>query len=243
MLFESLHHELLTFVFGNRCPSEEKIQEMILRCSDLFTFLAEKRSLHYLSHPQTLQGYLLYFVPITLHKLYKVLLEITRHPLFLSNYEELRILDLGCGPAPALLAFVELEKQNLFPRLALHYTGVDFDYTSLQVAEKLVQKLIPLSPRIRYQFLRRDLRTGKVFQEFRKLAPQFVILSNLVGELETQGITATEVAQRLKPLATNDTHLATIIIEPATRKTSQTLHKLRDLLLEHNRLSLCTMYR
>ncbi|MGC8778113.1 MAG: hypothetical protein ACP5Q4_05495, partial [Candidatus Caldatribacteriaceae bacterium] len=119
MPFEALSEILPHYVFENEKPSQEQIKRMVFAASDLFTIQERERPLHYFVQKEALKGYLLYFVPVNLHKIYLVMKEILRHPSFVARAKEMRILDLGCGVAPSILAFLELQEEHSLPGVRL----------------------------------------------------------------------------------------------------------------------------
>ncbi|MGQ9474084.1 MAG: small ribosomal subunit Rsm22 family protein [Candidatus Caldatribacteriaceae bacterium] len=222
---------ILKYVFTSCKPSQEEIKRAILSASDLFTFEEEKRPLHYFGKKEIRNGYLLYFVPLNLKKIYAILKEIHRHPLAFPQGKSLRILDLGCGVAPSLLAFFEFYREKEPSNIQFDYLGIDMDVNALRIARDLVQIMIPSTWRGTYNFLKLDLRKESTFIEAKEFRPHVTIMANSLGEITLQGISPMTMAKRMGTfLHMKDAIL--ILLEPGTKRASQGLHVIRDSIIK-----------
>jgi len=229
MVFTALYEVLPEYALGkNHNPSA--IKRAILATSNLFTFETKWRPLRYFAQREALQGYLLYFVPVNLNKIYRVLGEVLRHPSLRIEEGEIRILDIGCGVTPSVLAFLELKRHGFFPEVHFDYTGVDMDSRAIAVAQELLQTFVDPAEKIHYRFLKMDFRKEGNVMAMSGFRPHFLTISNALQEIIEQGVSLNcfikSVAMSFKE------NVVAIFIEPGTKKASQTLHALRDSLLQ-----------
>lgn len=235
-LLEELNAVIPYYVFGHRTPSQEEIRHAIVAASDLFTVCEEERPFQYFARKEVLRGYLLYFLPVSLNKIYFILKEIARHPALRPSPGNVSILDLGCGITPSILAFLELCKEGEFSEIHLDYTGIDMDPNALKVARDLAQTLIPPERRVSYRFLKMDLRQESSFNELKRFHPHILIMANSLGEIVSQGVPLANLSKRLATFIL-ESNLTAIFIEPGTKKASQRLHLLRDFFVQQYRIT------
>lgn len=235
-LLEELNTVIPYYIFGHRMPSAEEMRRAILSASNLFTFCEEERPFQYFARKEVLKGYLLYFLPVSLNKIYFVLKEILRHPALRPNQGNVNILDLGCGITPSILAFLELYREKEFPNVHLDYTGIDMDPNALKVARDLTQTLIPPERRVNYRFLRMDLCQESNFSELKSFHPHILIMANSLGEIVSQGVPLANLSKKLGILILEN-NLTAVFIEPGTKKASQRLHFLRDFFTQQYRIT------
>ncbi|MEN3188844.1 MAG: small ribosomal subunit Rsm22 family protein, partial [Atribacterota bacterium] len=235
-LFQELDTVIPHYLFGRRTPAQEEIRRAIVSASSLFTFGEEERPVRYFAQKEVLKGYLLYFLPVSLHKMYFTLKETFRHPALRTTTGSLRILDIGCGITPSIIALLELYKQENLPPIHFEYTGVDVDPHALRVACELMTMLVPSHYQISYQFLKMDLRKAGSFTELKNLHPHLLLMSNSLGELVSQGVPLMDLSKKLGAFILED-HLTAIFIEPGTKNASQRLHFVRDFLIQQYRIT------
>ncbi|MCX7667337.1 MAG: small ribosomal subunit Rsm22 family protein, partial [Atribacterota bacterium] len=236
MILEKLNTIIPYYVFGHHKPSQEEMRYAIISVSDLFTFHEEERPFQYFARKEVLKGYLLYFFPISLNKIYLTLKEALRHPALRPKKGNLNILDIGCGITPSILAFLELYSEQHFPGVHLDYTGIDADPNALKIARDLMQTLIPPEYQVNYRFLKMDLCKEASFAELKKFHPHFLIMSNSLGEIVARGTPLMNLANKLGTFILENNSIA-VLIEPGTKKASQRLHHIRDFFIREYQIT------
>jgi hypothetical protein len=217
--------------------------------SDLFTQERPRTLPTYFTHPRFRSGYLLYFLPLQAAKFVTIL---QLHPLALKAALDhadkagvLRAADLGAGPGTAslalLLSLLEQRERPTIPRIELEW--VDTNRQILEEGKHLVEGLADHFPKLRGKVTVRT-HVGSWTDASRLIAEKcsLVILGHVLNEA-AQSV-RTRDAQVGEPLSQRHTDelwnslLAlgegggTLIVEPAGRRPSQGLSRLRDALLE-----------
>lgn len=220
----------LKLAFQNKIPTKQQLKNLILRCSDIFTFLDSKRPVDYMKNQDFLSGYLIYFVPVSLSKVYNVLKEIFRHPLIFQK-KELKIADIGSGPAPAIVSFFRILQEKIVSLRYIKYIGVELEEKTIELARKIIENLMPKNLSVNYEFLKADASDLKTYIKLKELKPDIMIFSNSLGEiLENKRLTEEDFVKFIKYFTYESFTL--ILIEPGTKKSASRLHMLRDRLIK-----------
>lgn len=226
----------LKLAFPDRTPSNKQIKQLILRTSDLFTKAAKLRPSNYMNFDEFIKGYLLYFVPVNLNKTYRVLKELFFHPVFHSQ-KDLKILDIGCGPAPALISVFDLIRENIINPQYLRYVAVESEEKAIDMAKELIEKLKPEKTKLKHEFIKADASDIRIYLNLKQIKPDIVIFSNSLGEILDKGSIRIEDFINMLRLFVYKNHSVNIVfIEPATKKSSIRLHYLRDAVIEELKL-------
>jgi ribosomal protein RSM22 (predicted rRNA methylase) len=225
-------HIFLDIAFPNKNSSKRQIKNLILKISDIFTFNASFRKSDYMNREDFLRGYILYFVPVNIHKQYSIFKELFRHPVF-KDIKDLKILDIGCGPSPALLSLFYLVKEDIIDFKHLRYLGIEAEEKAIHIAEKLIRALKPKKTSLKIEFINADALDLKTYQKLRKIKPDIVIFSNSLSEIfEKKEMSLENFINLIKFFASINPNFTLIIIEPGTKRSSTALHSLRDLLIK-----------
>lgn len=241
MLFEYAYGENLS---GMSFPASmlsrlPEIARSVARLSHLYTRERNRLPEGVLNEKELRQAYLTYFLPSNLFKLKGILGEIWRHPMgqeFLSP--NLRVLDLGSGPATHPLGFLDLAV-NAGPSFrSLEFVAVDRLAANLRDAQSIFSRHLAYlqhsgwSVPCRLWTEEADLTRSpnlKLDQAF-----DFVILGNVINELFLNerdrlkrccSLVASVASRWLAPRG------FLILLEPALKETSRDLLQLRDQLL------------
>jgi len=227
------HYNLFfNLAFPNKVPTKQQIKNLILKVSDLFTNLEAERPADYMNSKEVLTGYLIYFVPVNLSKIYNIFKELAMHNKFLKK-NELRIIDLGCGPSPAVVPIFDLIEEGKLRINHIRYAGIDSEEKALKIGEKIVQKTKPEKVSIKAEFIKGDLLDLSLYKTLRDIKPDIIIFSNSLGEIfDKRGINIDEFINLIKPFTYKNPDLTLILIEPGTKKASMRLHEIRDNLIE-----------
>jgi ribosomal protein RSM22 (predicted rRNA methylase) len=190
-------------------------------------FTSERAQLKgdYLTRPELRAGYLLYFLPINFTKAGFVLQQI---PKKFWQRPQFRVLDLGCGPATASLAFAdELQRQN--PNAELEIQLIDQNKGILKDGQTLLKgwyEDLKFTKPLRLQTFSHHLPRVRLQGKF-----DLIILHHVLNEFSRWG--AQERAEWLFPLLQH--HLKSdglmLAIEPALKRPGRELMALRDHLL------------
>lgn len=227
---------LLKLVFPNRNPTKEQIKKLILKVSDLFTFSEAKRDRDYLKDSELLRGYLLYFTPVNLSKLLSLFLELARHQVFFRN-KDLKVIDIGSGLAPSVIAIFELIERGKIYLEHIRYVGIERQQSLLEPAISLIERFKPKGLDLKYDFFIDDCSKRESYLKIKDLKPDLVIYSNSLGEILEEGnLRVDDFPELIKPLTYKNPDFTLIIVEPATKRASMRLHRVRDRLIETVRL-------
>src|SRR5207244_10186595 len=149
----------------------------------------------------------------------------------------LRVLEVGSGPGAGLLAVLDhLAQRGDATHRGSEVIAVDRSREALQEAETLwgdISKTRPGGLSVRLEPVRRDLERPAARRSWKTGAFDLVILANSLNELFR---TATDpIARRVKLLESLLGALASdgtcMLIEPALRETTRSLHEVRDRLV------------
>lgn len=220
---------LLKIAFKNKVPPKQQLKNLILRTSSFFTFLDIKRPIDYMKNPDFIRGYLIYFVPVSLSKLYSVFKELFSHSAIFHK-KDIKIVDMGCGPSPAVISFFKLWKENIISFKYIRYIGVELEEKAIEIGEEIVKKFKPESLAVKYEFLKADVSEKLI--ELKELQPDIMIFSNSLGEIfDKKTLTEQDFIQVIKHFTYKNEEFTLVIIEPATKKSAMRLHRLRDALI------------
>jgi ribosomal protein RSM22 (predicted rRNA methylase) len=219
--------------------SQEKLAQAVADLSRRFT--KERGSLKevYLDDQLFAAAYLQYFLPVNLAKI-QVLLDEMPEP---EAGQHFSVLDLGSGPGTGPLAVLDWWHQQELPH-TLSVTAVDGSAAALKQARELWDRYRKAAEvgGASLQTCEEDLERRPWVEQVRNKGPfDLIILANCLNEIHTDAndpIEAraglvTECLSRLTP------HGTLMIVEPALRETSRSLHQVRDRLLHEQR---CTVY-
>jgi SAM-dependent methyltransferase len=194
--------------------------------SDLFTSERGTLDQGYLNKPPLRAGYLLYFLPINFAKACYVLNEL---PSEFWSQKKYRVLDLGCGPASASLAFLtQLQKSQ--PKAEVELILCDQNKNILRDAQALIHSCEGIS-KIKIQLVEREARRFQFTGEY-----DLILMSHVLNEWVKSS--ASERAEWLLPkLHQHLTSQGVIaILEPALKRPTRELMGLRDHLVESKEL-------
>lgn len=202
----------------------------VTKLSAQFTSSRSQLKGDYLSRPEFRSAYLLYFLPINFTKAAYVFRQL---PASFFKRKSLRILDLGCGPATASLAFLN-ECAGRKPGASIRIDLVDQNRNILTDGKNLLDfwylALRSLGP-LRIQAQRTSVTAFRNSQRY-----DLIILHHVLNEM-TQW-KAHQRAQWLKHLLENNLKKDGVLalVEPALKRPGRELMALRDHLLETCRL-------
>jgi len=218
--------------FPNKEPTKQQIKNLILKVSDLFTNLEAERQADYMNSQEILKGYLIYFVPVNLSKIYSIFSELAMHNKYLRK-NELRIIDLGCGPSPALVPIFHLIEEEKLKINHIRYAGIDSEEKALKIGERIVKELKHEKVSIKAEFIKGDLLDLSLYKNLKDIKPDIILFSNSLGEIfDKRGLNIDEFINLIKPFTYKNPELTLILIEPGTKRSSMRLHKIRDNLIE-----------
>ena len=239
LVFEYAYGDESSTAFPDRViPYLPGLAESVARLSEIYTRRRDLLPEGILEAKELRQAYLTYYLPASLFKLKAILNEIWCHPLsreFLT--QDLRVLDLGCGPGTGSLGILDLAVDSDAPFKSLEFVAVDQLAANLRDAQSLFTRYaehlhhtgwsVSCKLRTEEADLTRPLKLdGSTFN--------FVILGNVINELfpgerdrlKRCSSVVSSVADRwLSPRG------FVILIEPALRETSRDLLQVRDHLL------------
>lgn len=228
---QDLPEFLLKLIFKDKTPTKQQLKNLILKASDLFTFLDSKRPEDYMKNQDFLRGYLAYFVPVNLAKIYSLLKELFRHPLISSN-KDLKIVDIGCGPSPAILPVFKLFEEGIISLSYVRYIGVELEERAIQFGREIIERFKPKNLSVNYELLKADAADVKTYIELKELRPDIMIFSNSLGEIfDNKGLRQEDFIKFIKYFTYHNERFSLIIIEPGTKKSALRLHGLRDSLI------------
>ena len=223
--------------------------------SELFTEERAKGLATYLNHPKYRSSYLLYFLPLQAAKFLTIYqLHFQAIEAALENAEKtgvLRIVDLGAGPGTASLSLLLLLlNQKLV--LGKTFPKIEFEWFDTQEAimndgKALVEQLADSFPKLRdkvkvtthwmpwWKATSSLLNAKKGSAQSKSPDPNVSLV--LIGHvLNESNAPAREVNQFWNDLMQIAGGGGTLIVEPAARRPSQDLSKLRDYLFESGHL-------
>lgn len=212
--------------------------------SRLFTKDRAERQRTYLDDEIHRAGYLAYFLPVNLAKVQALLDEMPQPE---ADGRLLTVLDVGSGPGTGALAVLDwLRQQPGGGQWGLEVVALDQSKQVLREAEQFwaayvrtagVQSatLVPV---------RADVAKGRCLDEARTRRPEgydLILAANVLSEIGDGSRDALEKRTALVEglLGLLAPHGSLIIMEPALRDTSRSLHEVRDALLVKRA---CTVY-
>jgi ribosomal protein RSM22 (predicted rRNA methylase) len=199
--------------------------------SSLFTVARDHLGQDYLADPILRRAYMLYFLPVNQAKAKSVLAEIPPPP-----QRPLRLLDLGCGPGAGSLAFLEYLSTIGVRNPGIDLLAIDRSRDALRDLEALWTDVcgtlqFAFAPRLQLQTL--DLERPGRDAPWKRTLFDIIVVSNVLNELfrdkqDATGRRMKLIGQLLDALAPDG---SLILIEPALRETTRSLHEMRDQLL------------
>jgi len=180
----------------------------------------------YLNRPPLRSGYLLYFLPINYAKAAWVFFQL---PSTFWSRNTFRVLDLGCGPATASLAFLTAVQQKC-PEAPLEFQLVDQNKAILRDAQQLLNSWsseLKLTRPPKIETFSRELRRHRLQGKF-----DLIVLNHVLNEmLQTTALDRGQwlLAKVLPFLKPNG---LLVVLEPALKRPNRELMALRDHLLE-----------
>jgi len=229
---EDFMHGLLVSLQARCGEPDRRVADGVLTLSRLFTKQRDELGANYFADPALRRAYLLYFLPVNAAKVASLLREMPALPA-----RPLRVLDVGSGPGAGLLAVLDhLAQRGDATHRGSEVIAVDRSREALQEAEALwgdISKTRPGGLSVRFETVRRDLERPAARRSWKTGAFDLVILANSLNELFR---TATDpIARRVKLLESLLGALASdgtcMLIEPALRETTRSLHEVRDRLV------------
>ncbi len=249
MLSPMLQRTLTDWLGLEGLPERDPVRYQMLcqsvaELSRLFTKDRAERQRSYLDEASLRAGYLAYFLPVNLAKVQALLDEL---PALEPGERPVTVLDVGSGPGTAALAMLDwLQQQPGARPRAVDAVVLDQSAHALREAEKFWTVYTraagiadaTLAP------LRVDLAKGRwldVLRTQRSGGFDVIIAANVLSEV---GDGMKDVIERRTALAEGLLSLlapqgSLMIMEPALRDTSRSLHQVRDALLAKQ---VCTVY-
>ena len=219
--------------------SQKRLSSAVLELSRLFTKGRSALSSFYLESPALAAAYLNYFLPVNLSKIQVLLDEMP----VVQPEEPFTVLDLGSGPGTGALAVLDWWRQQRM-NAALTVVAVDRSTTALHQMESLWSEYYRTAglTRVSLQACEADVERSLWLQEVQPKAPfDLIILANCLNEIHSDVKDPIELRARLvtEALSLLEPSGTMMIVEPALRETSRSLHQVRDRLLQEKR---CTVY-
>ncbi len=217
----------------------ECLIEGVLRLSDMFTRREHGPGVAYFEEPELRAAYLAYYLPVNLGKV-QLLLDELQPVLSTTSIKEFRVLDIGGGPGTGALGLVDwCRSQSAMPASSLRMTVVDRSPQVLRLCEEVLKaygEQHPAQPIVSLETVKCDLELS-LFSALREVRKgdvyDLIIIQNCLSELflgdpDFIGRRTTLVVELLNYLAAGG---SLMLIEPAMRSASRSLHHLRDKLL------------
>ncbi len=204
----------------------------VIRLSTILTRERDTLSASYLRDRALREAYQAYFLPPNLAKIQALLCAFPLKDRAVLERENLRILDLGCGPGTASLGALEFFASEKI-RPALTFVAVDQVSENLKITEELfyasrgMHNLVASLKTVRSSIEHSVHLAEKPFD--------LIILSNVLNELFIHE--KEPIARRIALVQKILDHFLSpdgncIIIEPALRETSRALLGVRDGLID-----------
>lgn len=216
--------------------------------SRLFTKDRSKLTREYLNDPVHAAAYLRYFLPVNLAKIQVLLDELPQEWIGRQRDYQLHVLDVGSGPGSGALAVLDWLNQR-HPDCVRHLAVVAVDSSAdmLNQARRLWNGFCRESGFTRGSLtafegdLERPVKGGWYGQITQRAPYDLIILANCLNELFVDHVdpigAKADLVSGLLPLLAQDGTV--MIVEPALRETSRSLHHVRDRLLQEKH---CTVY-
>ncbi|MBZ5537487.1 MAG: small ribosomal subunit Rsm22 family protein [Acidobacteriia bacterium] len=226
--------------------SPAALARAVAKLSAFFTSHRGARPEDYLADPDSRAAYLAYFLPANYSKLEAVFDEMK--PQLVEqvarkrsdDQRPFRVLDVGAGPGTMTLAALEY-LHALSPDGGFHFSAVDPNREMLKICRHLFHCL---RDRIGIEERRAGLKTlaASIQEMLARPAAQpdlhglfdIIILANVWNELADSGPMSllAQVSLIRGLLDQLEFHGSLILIEPALRESSRTLHQLHNAVLE-----------
>lgn len=233
-LLEAIEH-----VCGETGIPLTQIHEAVGELSRRFTNKREKPGGDYFNHPKFLAAYLRYFLPVNLAKIQILLDEMPR----MEAAGPMRVLDIGSGPGTGALGVLDWRRSHGFSG-ELSVTAVDQSVAALDHAHRIWSRYCRMeaAAKVYLATYEENLERRGWYEKISSPMPfDLIIVANSLNEIGTGSsdpITAkTELLSKL--LTGLAPHGTLMIVEPALRETSRSLHQVRDRLIEAGN---CTVY-
>lgn len=207
------------------------VTEGVRGLSSLFTVARDRLGQDYLADPILRRAYMLYFLPVNQAKVESVLAELPA-----LSQGPLRLLDLGCGLGAGALAFLEYLTTRRITNPDTELLAIDRSREALRDLEALWNEVcdsarFAFAPRLQMQVV--DLERPGRDVPWKRNVFDVIVMSNVLNELFRSKQDPTErrvklIGQLLDALAPDG---SLILIEPALRETTRSLHEMRDQLL------------
>jgi len=205
------------------------------RLSDYFTEGRGALPKDYFNDPVLRSGYLFYFLPVNLMKMIAVLRQFEPKELVSG---QVRILDMGCGPATMSLGFMthyaELLKAKKIKDAWLDFTLLDHNFHILKDAKALhdayALKLGNITGfKSACSVKNYDIKRGGLLRFLRKHRYHFIVVSNVLNEIGDRNKCADFINQLMSDHLEPRGKL--ILLEPALKKSSRDLQAIRDYIV------------
>jgi len=218
-----------------------RLAQAVVELSRLFTKERGALGHPYLDDGAFAAAYLQYFLPVNLSKIQVLLDEMPEETYLKGPTERFSVLDLGSGPGTGALAVLDWwHHQRPTPGGELSVITIDNARSTLRQAEALWDRYCRAAGTrsARLQTCEGDLERptkGPWLGQVKQGAPyDVIILANCLNEIHRDApdpiaARTSVVSEMLSLLAPHGTMM---ILEPALRETSRSLHQVRDRLLQ-----------
>ncbi|MEM6823268.1 MAG: small ribosomal subunit Rsm22 family protein [Verrucomicrobiota bacterium] len=213
-------------------PDLQKLEPIISRISDVFTWLREEDISENYRDPLQVVAYGLFFFPQTFCRFSFPIHELVeRHQWMPPTDRPLRILDLGCGSGAATFSCIH-QLTQYFPGISLSCVGVDQSSENIKFARSLGDSWTQnhATANVQLKWIRQNI-TGSGFSWERSPFNQpwdFILMSFSFSEFVT-GLEPDDIHTALFELgnALGDKGIC-LLTEPALQETSILVETLRD---------------
>ncbi|HUP56349.1 MAG TPA: small ribosomal subunit Rsm22 family protein [Bdellovibrionota bacterium] len=216
--------------------------------SDSFTEERARGVGEYFSHPKYRSSYLLYFLPLQAAKFVTLF---SLHPEAMQRAVDqatktgvMRVVDLGAGPGTASLALLLwLLDPSKFPGdipFRVEFRWSDFNRAIMEDGKALVEKLSSHFPKLRGKVeVRAEVGPWWKLAESLQDEAQLAFVGNVLNESPggPMDFSNARFSELWGKMLSHFGGGGTLFVEPAIRRASQTLSRLRDELLERKLLS------
>ncbi len=225
--------KLIDGELGAGFERQTSLKRFALEMHSYFTSERDRSFSNYLESDEGWKAYLSYYLPLNFFKVFQIL---QSHHSQLQFQAKIKVLDFGCGPATATLAFLSYIQSTKKPNFEIEITLVDHQKRILPKAEAIVQK---------YAFqnnLNIKINTTTKIPENESFDVIFAI--NVLNELKT------DISNSLWNVLSENGKL--LIVEPSHRVSSQRLIRNRERILKYDQSHLigpcfhhekCPVYR
>lgn len=221
-----------------------QIHQAVGELSRRFTHRREKLDGDYFHHPKFLAAYLCYFLPVNLAKIQILLDEMPR----MEAAGPIRVLDVGSGPGTGALGVLDWWRSHGFSG-ELSVTAVDQSAAALNHAHRIWSCYCRMEAdaevrlaTCRLTTYRENLERRGWYETISSTMPfDLIIMANSLNEIGAGSRDPIAAKTELLSDLFNGLapHGTLMIVEPASRETSRSLHQVRDRLIEAGN---CTVY-